>query len=93
MPKKTDSNQREIVEGLREFGATVFDTHMVGHGFPDIVVGYGGKNYLFEIKTDGGRLTPDEVKFIANWRGITYLVRCIEDCFQVLCNGVEDDRT
>jgi hypothetical protein len=40
--KRVDRNQAEIVEALREAGASVGHTHAVGHGFPDIVVGVPG---------------------------------------------------
>ena len=45
---KTDVNQKAVVEQLRAIGATVAITSQLGKGFPDIVVGYGGDNYLFE---------------------------------------------
>jgi hypothetical protein len=34
--------------------------HTVGRGCPDILVGWHGLNYLFEVKQPGGNLTPDE---------------------------------
>jgi len=40
--KRVDRNQPEIVEALREAGASVGHTHVVGKGFPDIVVGVQG---------------------------------------------------
>ena len=90
MPKRTDSNQSSIVAGLREFGASVADTHIVGKGFPDIVVSYRLKVYLMEIKSADGRLTPDEQKFHNEWRGIIYTVRTIEQAIQILCDDCED---
>lgn len=69
---KTDRNQAEIVEALRAVGATVQLLHTVGNGCPDVVCGYRGKNYLFEIK-DGernrNRLTLDEQLWIETWEG------------------------
>lgn len=90
MPKRTDSNQSGIVAGLRQFGASVVDLHMVGHGCPDLGVSYRGKTYLFEVKSETGRLTPDEQKFHDEWRGIIYTVRTIEQALQILCDDVED---
>jgi Holliday junction resolvase len=49
-----DANQSELVDALRKFGATVTPTHATGAGFPDLVVGYQGVNYLLEIK-DGAK--------------------------------------
>jgi hypothetical protein len=40
--KRVDRNQPEIVDALRQAGASVGHTHTVGQGFPDIVVGVPG---------------------------------------------------
>lgn len=72
--KKVDANQNDIVRQLRQIGASVAVTSMLGHGFPDIVVGYRGLNFLIELK-DGNKvpsaqkLTPDENTFHYGWRG------------------------
>ena len=71
---RTDSNHEEIVKALRAVGATVQSLAGVGHGVPDLLVGYEGKTILMEIK-DGAKspskreLTPDQVKWIDNWTG------------------------
>jgi len=69
MPKRTDTNQAEIVKALRRVGAIVQDLHEVGKGCPDILVGYHGKNYLLEIKYQGGKLNEREKEWHADWRG------------------------
>ena len=62
---KADANQGEIVQALRQMGASVQHTHQLGQGAPDAICGYKGVNLLIEIK-DGGKppskrkLTPDE---------------------------------
>lgn len=89
---RVDSNQPEIVKILRNAGATVFPTHSVGKGFPDIVVGHRGVNYLVEIK-DGDKppsarkLTQDEEKFHAAWRGDVCIVKNADEALLLL--GVE----
>jgi len=45
---RVDANQKEIVTMLRRMGYSVAVTSDCGKGFPDIVVGRSGKNYLFE---------------------------------------------
>ncbi len=70
---KVDKNQKDIVETLRECGMSVHTTHMVHNGFPDIVVGWCGYNFLLEIKSEGGKLTSDEKDFQEKWDG-EYLV-------------------
>lgn len=91
MAKKVDSNQKEIVQMLRNFGASVVDTHSVGKGCPDIFVGYKWKIYAFEIKSEGGFLTPAEYEWRENWKGNYYIVHNIEEALQILCDDVEDD--
>lgn len=72
--KRIDTNQNLIVKQLRRCGVSVAITSMVGNGFVDIVCGWKGRNYLFELK-DGNKtasrkqLTPDEKEFHDAWRG------------------------
>jgi Holliday junction resolvase len=81
---RVDANQSEIVAYLRKRGASVQPLHTVGQGCPDIVVGYGGVNYLFEIK-DGQKpasqrkLTPQEQEWHDSWRGEVLIVASVVD--------------
>lgn len=86
---RTDSNQQEIVRFLRGIGATVQPTHAVGDGFPDLVVGWRGATVLIEVK-DGSRcpsarrLTPDEERFHAEWRGgPLFVVHDVDDAIRL----------
>ena len=81
-----DANQKEIVEFFRDEGATVAVTSMVGAGFPDLVIGYMGRNILVEIK-DGKkppskkRLRDEQLAFFNSWGG---------DCVVVeSCDGAQ----
>lgn len=72
---KVDDNHREVKKALLSVpGVTVADTAGAGNGFPDLVVGFRGRNYLIEIK-DGDkppskrRLTPLQKGFHAIWTG------------------------
>ena len=71
---RTDANHSDVVAALRSIGASVSDTSRAGNGFPDLVVGYRGRNWLIEVK-DGEKppsarkLTPAQVEFKATWRG------------------------
>lgn len=67
--RKVDSNQPAITAALRELGVSVTPTHMVGNGFPDLVLGLEGHNFLVELKTKGGRLTEDELQWQQDWGG------------------------
>lgn len=91
MPKRTDRNQQEIVNHLRYFGATVQDLHLVGHGCPDILVGYGGKNYLFEIKMPGCKQNNLELEFQRRWKGNYYVVTDFFQAVEILLDGMIDN--
>lgn len=65
-----DKLHNEICHRLGLFpGITVWDTHDVGGGFPDIVVGFRGKTYLFELKGDPPKLTASEKQWHSIWKG------------------------
>ena len=90
MIKRTDSNHAEIIKALRKIpNLSVFSTHEVGKGFPDIVIGYKGINYLIEIK-DGNKppsarkLTDSEVKFHQDWKGQIKIVNNLDEVLNLL---------
>lgn len=72
---KVDGNQAEIVEALRGIPeCSVLVLSAVGEGCPDIMVGYRGFNFLFEIKdptqpAHRHELTDDQKTFHAAWTG------------------------
>jgi len=86
---RTDDNQNEIVQALRDVGASIAITSALGSGFVDIVAGYRGINYLIEIK-DGSKppskrqLTPDEQEFHDLWRGAVIVVRDIDEALRAV---------
>lgn len=86
---RVDANQTEIVQALRDMGASVAITSMVGSGFPDIVVGFRGRNYLIEIK-DGSKppskrkLTEDEQRFFDAWRGTIFVVNNVNEALEII---------
>lgn len=82
--RRVDRNQTEIVQALRACGASVHITARYGEGFPDLVVGFGGRTFLLEIKTATGQLTEDEREFIDNWRGHVAIVRNETDALMVV---------
>lgn len=87
--KRVDANQAEIVADLRAIGASVQHLHEVGHGCPDLLVGFRGENYLFEIKSLGGRLTLEQRCWHDLWRGQLAVIRSIEEALAIM--GVEAD--
>jgi len=92
MIKRTDANQKQIIELVRKLpGASITSTHTIGKGFPDLVIGYKGINYLIELK-DGNKpksqkkLTPDEVEFHMKWNGQIAICENFEDILKILKN-------
>lgn len=81
---KVDANQTAIVLALRQAGASVAITSMVGGGFPDAVVALAGINYLFEFKTEKGKLTPDQLIFHRAWSGRIETARTIDDALRAV---------
>jgi len=79
-----DANQTEIVDALEKVGASVIDAAGVGSGFPDLVVGFRGVNYLIEIKTERGTLTPDQKEFFELWRGQVRIARTSEEALRII---------
>ena len=78
----TDANHAEIKADLEDCGIRVFDTAMVGGGFPDLVTGgihretYLPQIVLFEVKTEDGRLRPGQQAFLDEWHGLpVYVVK------------------
>ena len=85
----SDGNQKEIVAALRKAGATVAPCHAVGKGFPDLVVGFRGQNFLIEVKDPAQpkhrhELTPAQVEFHAGWKGRIAKVFTADEALQVI---------
>jgi len=86
---RKDANQDEIVEVLRDIGASVAITHQLGNGFPDLVVGFRGENFMLEIK-DGRkapsaqRLTKDEEIFHRTWNGKVDIVKSVDEALKAI---------
>ena len=93
---KVDANQGEIVKALRNAGYSVAPTHGVGNGFPDIVAGRWGRNYMIEIK-DGAKppsaqaLTQAERDFHHNWKGEVFIVTSPADALTQLRKRVFEE--
>ncbi len=72
---RVDGNQAEIVEALRGIpDCSVLVLSAVGHGCPDLLVGYRGFNFLFEVKDPDQpphrhELTDEQSEFHASWCG------------------------
>lgn len=85
--RSTDANQADIISALRDVGASVRTLQMEASGLPDLLVGYRGRNYLVEVKTEEGTRTPDQIDFWETWQGQTAICRTIAEALAVL--GIE----
>ena len=81
---RVDGNHAKIVKGLWQIPVvTVADTARAGGGFPDLVVGRLGRNYMLELKNPDveparRKLTPDQVAFRRTWSGQYAVVETLE---------------
>ena len=83
--KKTDSNQAEIVDALRERGAVVFVIHQPF----DLLVASMGRLHILEVKNPKGRnkLEDDQQKNMSKlWMaGVrVHVVRSIDEALEAL---------
>ncbi len=87
LAKRIDQNQTEIIETLRLLGCSVANTSRMGMGFPDIVIGLNGKNYLIEIKNgskppSAQALTSPEKRFHQFWRGQITVIKSTKEAIE-----------
>jgi len=85
--RRVDDNQPDIVKALRGCGCSVAITSNLGEGFPDIVVGICGKNYLIEIKNgdlppSARKLTDDEREFMQGWCGQYSIIESVGEAIK-----------
>ena len=84
---KVDANHSKIVSELRKLkGVTVRSVATIKN-FLDIIVGYNGRNYLFEIKDpekppSQRKLTEGEKKFMDEWTGQADLALTTQDIIE-----------
>lgn len=73
-----DANQPEIVKAFRRLGCKVAHTHMVGKGFPDLVVSHWNVPYLIEVKASAKSAKTDpQIEFHEEWP--VHIVRSTDD--------------
>lgn len=83
--KRKDVNQAQLERALEQLGIAFADTSALGFGFPDLVVGYQGVNYLYEVKqTTKSKLTEKEQVFQARWGGHYKVITQLEDILEDL---------
>ena len=73
--RRVDIDQKQVIAQLEEMGFSVLNLSAVGRGCPDLLVGKNGQNFLLEIKSENGTLTPAQIDFHKNWQGHCGVVR------------------
>ncbi len=83
---KVDANQKAIVGALRAAGASVQSLAAIGKGCPDLVAAKGAQTWLIECKNVAGKnkLSPDQIEWIKNWRGVVHIVRTEAEALQLI---------
>lgn len=88
---RRDLNHQAIREGLRQVcgGPSVRDTADLGNDFPDLVVGWKGNTYLFEVKSSPkAKLRDGQALAMASWRGGPWIrIDCLEDALRAMGIG------
>lgn len=77
--KRRDKNETEIINVFRSVGISVepIDTPC------DLIIGWGGRSALVEVKTEKGGYTESQKKFLTTWRGDYITVRSVDQALKV----------
>lgn len=90
--RRTDQNQKDIVEGLRRLGFSVY------LDVDDILVGCNGKNYWYEIKkpetvskrtgkVNDSAKKEGQKKLEKEWQGHYRIVSSLDEILEDIKNG------
>lgn len=74
MPKRIDANQPLLVRSWRDTGASVAHTHVIGGGFPDVVVGVRGLTLVGRFDIAAARRALSGVGYLTIHEGANVLV-------------------
>lgn len=77
------------MKALRQVGASVQSLADIGHGCPDLLVGFQRHNYLFEIKNPDmppskRKLTNEEFDWRIKWNGHSEVVEYPEQALKII---------
>ena len=95
---RIDENQNQIVSKLRAYGFSV------QVGMDDLLVGFNGRSYWFEIKDPSktkkkngdykaGAIKPSQQKLLHEWRGHYSICCSAEEIIEVIKNDNPTQRT
>jgi hypothetical protein len=69
-----DANHGEVQKELEQLGASVCDLSKVGDDFPDLLVGFCGRDFKVEIKAAKGEQSDGQKEFARDWRSSPVVV-------------------
>lgn len=85
---KIDLNHTKIKNALIRKGCKIISLASLRHGKPDLLVCYRNSLFLFEIKSEKGKLTKDEQQFFDEWsseHGVNlFIVRSVEQALEII---------
>lgn len=84
---KVDNNHAEIVAALRKAGCVVTSLATVGHGVADLLVSHAGTWRVLEVKDRTGKLTLDQISWIARQRAEVSVVRNVNEALAAVRIG------
>jgi hypothetical protein len=81
-----DANHADVAKWYEELYCLVHDTHALGGGFPDMLIGIptrGGRILaLVEVKSANGTLRASQERFLRDWGGrVLEVVQTRDDVF------------
>jgi hypothetical protein len=79
---RTDANQGDILDALRQVGAEVRSVAALGSGMGDLLVAFRRRLFLLEVKTTRGKLTADQMTFHKRWP--VAIVRTVDDALDAI---------
>lgn len=86
---RRDGNHAALIKGLERAGASVQTLAQVGHGCPDLLVGFRGINVLVEVKDRAQppskrKLSIAEDEWHSTWRGQVCVAETLEDALRAI---------
>jgi Holliday junction resolvase len=84
-----DGNEPDIVKVLQAVGATVQHLGALGDGTPDLLVGFGGRNIILEVKDPKRKpseqiLNDKQLLWHRRWRGQVCVVKTCEQALNAI---------
>ncbi len=82
--RRVDSNHAELKGYFEHLGCGVTDLSRVGCGVPDLLVSLHKQTVLVEVKSEYGKLNPEQIRFHREWKGVVYQARTLDDVIAIV---------